>query len=255
MKKLSVLLLLTGVIGTAQVKKGKLIWEENFDGKALNEKVWNYELGNGCPNNCGFGNAEKQTYTDKNHKVEGGFLTITTKKEGNGYTSTRITTEGKKEFKYGYMEARLKLPVGKGIWPAFWMLGGNIDKVGWPLAGEIDIMEYVGREPHMAYSTLHTTQTHGEHANGQKTEFSNLEEGFHTFGVNWTKDKITFYVDDKEVHSFAPEDKSDPKVWPFNQPYYFLLNCAVGGYFGGMEVDDSIFPQEYVIDYIKVYSN
>jgi beta-glucanase (GH16 family) len=253
MKKLSALLLLTGVICSAQVKKGKLVWEENFDGDSLNTKVWNFETGNGCPNNCGFGNAEKQTYTKTNHTVSGGFLTITAKKEGDSYTSTRITTEGKKEFKYGYMEARLKLATGKGIWPAFWMLGGNIDKVGWPLSGEIDIMEYVGREPHMAYATLHTVETHGEHANGRKQEFKNLEEGFHTFATLWTKDKITFYVDDVEIHSFASDSKS-AEVWPFNQPFYFILNCAVGGYFGGMEVDDSIFPQEYVIDYIKVYS-
>ena len=256
MKKVSavLLLLLTGIIGTAQVKKGKLIWEENFDGKTLNEKVWNFETGNGCPDNCGFGNNEKQVYTDKNHTVANGFLTITTKKEGDGYTSTRITTKSKKEFEYGYMEARLKLPTGKGIWPAFWMLGSNIDKVGWPLAGEIDIMEYVGREPHMSYATLHTSAAHGEHGNGKKTEFKNLEEGFHVFGVDWTKDQITFYVDDKPVHTFAPKEKSQ-EVWPYNQPFYFILNVAVGGNFGGMDVDNTIFPQEYTIDYIRVYSN
>ena len=255
MKKIALTLLLaSGLMASAQVKKGKLVWEENFNGSTLNEKVWNFELGNGCPDNCGFGNAEKQIYTNKNHKVANGLLTITTKKEGDTYTSTRITTKDKKEFKYGYMEARLKLPVGKGIWPAFWMLGSNISKVGWPLSGEIDIMEYVGREPHMAYATLHTKETHGEHANGNKKEFKNLEKGFHTFGVNWTKDQITFYVDDVEIHHFKPKEKTE-EIWPYDQPFFFILNTAVGGYFGGMEVDDSIFPQEYVIDYIKVYSN
>lgn len=252
--KLLSLLLLTAITTTAQVKKDKLIWEENFDGKTLNESVWNYELGNGCPDNCGYGNAERQSYTKTNHKVAGGFLTITIKKEGNAYTSTRITTKGKKEFKYGYMEARLKIPVGQGIWPAFWMLGSNIEQTGWPLCGEIDIMEYVGREPHVAYSTLHTKETHGEHANGKKTEVTDLEDGFHVFGVDWTKDKITFYVDDKPVHSFEPKEKKQ-EIWPYNQPFFFILNVAVGGNFGGPEVDDSIFPQEYVVDYIKVYSN
>jgi len=241
MKKIALTLLLaSGLMASAQVKKGKLVWEENFNGSTLNEKVWNFELGNGCPDNCGFGNAEMQIYTNRNHKVANGLLTITTK--------------DKKEFKYGYMEARLKLPVGKGIWPAFWMLGSNISKVGWPLSGEIDIMEYVGREPHMAYATLHTKETHGEHANGNKKEFKNLEKGFHTFGVNWTKDQITFYVDDVEIHHFKPKEKTE-EIWPYDQPFFFILNTAVGGYFGGMEVDDSIFPQEYVIDYIKVYSN
>jgi beta-glucanase (GH16 family) len=252
MKKLSLLLLLAGSIAQAQVKKGKLVWEENFNGDSLSTKTWNFETGNGCPNNCGFGNAEKQTYTTTNHKVANGFLTITAKKEADGYSSTRITTEGKKEFKYGYMEARLKLPKGKGIWPAFWMLGGDIDKAGWPLAGEIDIMEYVGREPHMAYATVHTVQTHGANANGNKMEFKDLEEGFHTFGALWTENKITFYVDDVEIHSFTSDSKS-AEIWPFNKPFYFIINCAVGGYFGGMEVDDTIFPQEYVIDYVRVY--
>lgn len=252
MKKLLASVLLLSTIASAQIKKGKLVWEENFDGDSLNTAVWNFETGNGCPNNCGFGNAEKQIYTSTNHKVANGLLTITIKKEGTGYTSTRITTEGNKEFQYGYMEARAKLPKGKGIWPAFWMLGGDIDKVGWPLAGEIDIMEYVGREPHMAYTTVHTVQTHGANANGNKMEFKDLEEGFHLFACNWTKDKITFYVDGIEVHSFASDSKS-AEVWPFNKPFYFILNCAVGGYFAGMEVDDSIFPQEYVIDYVRVY--
>jgi beta-glucanase (GH16 family) len=252
MKKLSLLLLLASTLIQAQVKKGKLVWEENFNGDAINNAVWNFETGNGCPDNCGFGNAEKQTYTDTNHKVANGLLTITIKKEGNSYTSTRITTEGKKEFQYGYIECRAKLPKGKGIWPAFWMLGGEIDKLGWPLAGEIDIMEYVGREPHMAYATVHTVQTNGANANGNKKEFKDLEEGFHLFACNWTENKITFYVDGIEIHNFA-SDSTSPEIWPFNKPFYFILNCAVGGYFGGMEVDDSIFPQEYIIDYVKVY--
>lgn len=254
MKKVTLLLLLTGMIATAQVKKGKLVWEENFDGKALNEKVWNYELGDGCPNVCGWGNNERQIYTRTNHRLESGKLIITTKKEGDKYTSTRITTAGNKEFKYGYMEARAKLPVGHGIWPAFWMLGSNIKNVGWPLAGEIDILEYIGREPHTAYTTLHTAAHHGDKASSKKTPIANIEEGFHTYGVNWTAEKMEFFVDGKSVYTYVPENKS-VEVWPFTQPFYFIINTAVGGNFGGPDVDDSIFPQEYIIDYVRVYAN
>ncbi len=254
MKKISLALLLCTALGSAQVKKGKLVWEENFDGKTLNEKVWNYELGDGCPNICGWGNNERQVYTKTNHKVENGMLTITAKKEGDKYTSTRITTAGKKEFKYGYIETRAKIPVGQGIWPAFWMLGSNIKQVGWPMAGEIDILEYVGKEPGMIFTSLHTKDSHGETINTKKTKFENIEEGFHTYAINWTKDKIEFFVDDKPVYTFNPEDRS-AEVWPFNQPFYFILNVAVGGNFGGPEVDDSILPQEFIIDYVRVYSN
>ena len=254
MKQLSVLLFLICLTATAQVKKGKLIWEENFDGMALNESAWNFELGNGCPDVCGWGNNERQEYTKTNHTLKDGKLVITTKKEGERYTSTRITTAGKKEFQYGYIEARAKLPVGKGIWPAFWMLGSNISKVSWPMAGEIDILEYVGKEPDMVYTTLHTQANHGEHASSKKTEFKDIEEGYHTFAINWTKDEITFYVDNKSVYTFAPKEKP-VEVWPFNQSFYFIVNVAVGGNFGGPAVDDTILPQEYYVDYIRVYSN
>jgi len=254
MKNIVAFMLLTGTIASAQVKKGKLLWEENFDGKSLNEAVWNYELGDGCPNVCGWGNNERQIYTKSNHIIKDGKLIITIKKDGDKYTSTRITTAGKKEFKYGYMEARAKLPVGKGIWPAFWMLGSNIKQAGWPLAGEIDILEYVGKEQDIVYTTLHTQKNHGDHANSKKTSFPDIEEGYHTYGVNWTAKEIEFYVDGKAVYKFDPKDKP-VEVWPFDQPFYFIINTAVGGNFGGPEVDDSIFPQEFIVDYVKVYAN
>jgi beta-glucanase (GH16 family) len=254
MNKLSIIVLLTGIVCTAQVKKGKLIWEENFNGKALNEKVWNYELGNGCPNICGWGNNERQVYTKNNHKLAGGKMIVTVKKDGDTYTSTRITTAGTKEFKYGYIETRAKLPVGQGIWPAFWMLGSNIKQVGWPMAGEIDILEYVGKEPNQVFTSLHTKDSHGNTINTKKTEIKDIEEGFHTYAINWTEEKIEFFVDDKSVYTFAPATKTT-EVWPYNQPFYFIINVAVGGNFGGPEVDDKIFPQEFVIDYVRVYAN
>lgn len=255
MKKITTyILLLSGLACTAQVKKGKLVWEENFNGKVLNEKVWNFELGDGCPNICGWGNNERQIYTNENHRLEGGKLIITARKDGEKYTSTRITSAGKKEFKYGYIEARAKLPVGQGIWPAFWMLGSNIKQVGWPKAGEIDILEYIGKEPDMVFTSLHTQDSHGQTINTKKTKIEDIEEGFHTYAINWTKDKIEFFVDNNLVYTFAPENKTE-EVWPFNQPFYFIVNVAVGGNFGGPEVDDKIFPQEFIIDYIKVYEN
>lgn len=254
MKKLTTILLLSGLAMTGQVKKGKLLWEENFNGKALNKKVWNYELGDGCPNICGWGNNERQIYTTSNHTLKNGNLIITAKKEGDKYTSTRITTAGKKEFRYGYIEARAKLPVGQGIWPAFWMLGSNIKQVGWPMAGEIDILEYVGKEPHMVFTSLHTKDSHGETINTKKTSFPDIEEGWHIYAINWTKDKIEFFVDDKSVYTFSPENKTT-EIWPFDQPFYFIVNVAIGGNFGGPAVDDTIFPQEFMVDYIRVYAN
>jgi beta-glucanase (GH16 family) len=249
-KHLATLLLFSSLFSFAQERK--LIWEENFNGTELNETIWNYELGNGCPDICGWGNNEKQIYTNSNHTISNGLLSIEIKKENENYTSTRITTAKKKEFQYGRIEARAKLPVGQGIWPAFWMLGSNIKQIGWPKCGEIDILEYVGREPHVAYTSLHTQDSHGNTINTKKTTVPNIEEGFHLYAIDWTKDKIVFLIDNKEVYTFQPEPKNE-NTWPFNQPFYIIVNAAVGGNFGGHEIDQSIFPQKFEIDYIKVY--
>ena len=245
------ILLMVCSISFAQPKGKKLVWEENFNGKNLNEEIWNVELGDGCPN-CGWGNSERQLYTNENHKFVKGNLVITAKKEEGKYTSTRITTKGKKEFQYGYFEAKAKLPVGNGIWPAFWMLGSNIDKVGWPKCGEIDILEYVGREPDMVFTSLHTQDSHGNTINTKKTKFEDIEDGYHIYAMDWSKDKIDFFVDGKLVYTFNPEHKTEA-IWPYNQPFYFIVNLAIGGNFGGPAVDDSIFPQDFSVDYIKVY--
>ena len=251
MKKVLILLFI-GNFCLAQQTKRKLVWEENFSEPVLNESVWNFELGDGCPNLCGWGNNERQVYTTKNHEIKNGNLIIHAKKEGNSYTSTKITTKDKKIFQYGRMEARAKLPVGHGIWPAFWMLGQNISQVGWPKSGEIDILEYIGREPHMVFTTLHTQDSHGNSINTKKTSFPNIEEGFHVFALDWTKDKMDFFVDDVLVYTFQPEIKNE-NTWPFDKPFYFILNVAIGGNFGGPAVDDTVFPQDFIVDYIKVY--
>lgn len=250
MKKLLLLLFVT--VSFAQKDKRKLVWEENFDGKILNEKIWNFELGNGCPNLCGWGNNESQIYTKENHKLENGILVIEAKKDGETYTSTRITTKAKKEFLYGRVEARAKLPVGTGIWPAFWMLGANISEIGWPKCGEIDILEYVGKEPDMVFTSLHTQDSFGNTINTKKTSFPNIEDGFHIYAIDWTKDKIDFFVDNKCVYTFNPEIKNE-NTWPFDKPFYFIVNVAIGGNFGGPTIDNEILPQKFEIDYIKMY--
>ena len=230
-----------------------LLWAEEFDGDGLDTTAWNFELGDGCPNLCGWGNNERQVYTRSNHRLEDGHLVIAARKDGNDYSSTRITTKGKKEFQYGRIETRAKVPTGQGIWPAFWMLGTNIDEVGWPLCGEIDILEYVGREPGEVFTTLHTAAAHGDNGSSQKSRFADIEEGFHRYAAEWTAEDISFFVDDQLVYVFDPADRSE-EVWPFDQPFYILLNVAIGGNFGGPEVDDSIFPQEFTVDYVRVYA-
>lgn len=229
-----------------------LIFEENFDGTELNENIWNYELGNGCPNICGWGNNERQFYTKKNARVKDGLLIITATKTDSLYESARITTANKVEFQYGTVEVRAQLPKGHGLWPAIWMLGNDIKDKGWPSCGEIDIMEYVGKEPHTIYTSMHTPESHGNTINSKKTIIDTIEEGFHTYTANWTKDSITFYIDNKRVYTYSPEIKNNQN-WPYNKPFYIILNMAIGGNFGGPKVDDSIFPQEFIVDYIKVY--
>ncbi|MDT0676571.1 glycoside hydrolase family 16 protein [Autumnicola musiva] len=231
----------------------QVIFEENFDGNELNMKHWSYEEGDGCPNLCGWGNNERQIYNREYLEVKNGKLIITAVKEGDKYFSGKINSKDKVEFQYGVIEVRAKVATGQGIWPAFWMLGHDIAEVGWPASGEIDIMEYVGREPNTVYTTLHYPAHHGENASSKKTKIENIEEGYHTFKTIWTADNIEFFVDGESVYNFVPEEY-DEEHYPFRKPFYFLINMAVGGNFGGPEVDDSIFPQKYYVDYIKVTS-
>jgi len=232
-----------------------LIWSDEFDGTELNTSDWNFELGDGCAQGiCGWGNNEPQLYTDSNHEVKDGLLTINILNDGGTYTSTRITTKDKVEFTYGRIEARAKLPVGTGVWPAIWMLGANIDAVGWPTCGEIDILEYVGKNPDEVFNSVHTLASSGNTVNTQTTAIADIEEGFHTFAANWTSNRIEFFVDDELLYTYFPPTFS-VEHWPFNEDAFLILNTAVGGNFGGPNIDDSIFPQEFVIDYIRVYSN
>ncbi|MBU2996932.1 glycoside hydrolase family 16 protein [Cellulophaga baltica] len=246
--------LVLSIVSFSCAQEKKMVWEENFDGDTLNEEVWNFELGDGCPNICGWGNNEKQVYTKTNHTLKDGFLHIKVKKEDGIYTSTRITTAGKKKFKYGKIEARAKITLTKGLWPAFWMLGANINEVGWPKSGEIDILEYIGKKPDSVFTSLHFPDHWGGNAYTKTTEVKNVEEGFHNYAINWTPDIIEFFIDDIKVFEYQVEEKTEEN-WPFDQPFYFILNTAVGGNLGGSEIDDSDLPEDFVIDYIRVYEN
>ncbi|WP_219885141.1 glycoside hydrolase family 16 protein [Marinilabilia salmonicolor] len=237
---------------------GGLIWSDEFNSSSVNKSNWTFEIGTG---DWGWGNDELQYYTDgDNVEITDGKLVITARKENDNkergsYTSTRMVTMNKQEFTYGRIEIRAKLPSGTGVWPAIWMLGSNLGQVGWPACGEIDIMEYVGYQPDIVHSTVHTTAGSGGNGSGGSISLPTAEEAFHIYGVLWTEESLTFYVDspDNIVHVYAPASKNDTN-WPFNKPHFFILNLAVGGTWGGAQgIDNSIFPQSMEVDYVRVY--
>ena len=232
----------------------RIIFTEDFEQSFLDLTHWNYELGDGCPDLCGWGNKEYQHYTKENVFVRDEKLVIKATKQADQYFSGRITTKDKIEFQYGTVEVKAKLPQGLGVWPAIWMLGHDIDENYWPNCGEIDIMEYVGRMPGKIHTTLHTKDSYGVSKNTKITTLEEIETGFHIYKMQWDEDQIQFSIDDHVVYTFSPVEKTE-EIWPFDKPFYLILNLAVGGYFGGFEVDDSIFPQEFVIDFIKVYKD
>ena len=202
-----------------------------------------------------------QNYTNgDNVEIVDGKLVITAELVDNNYqpgsyTSARLKTEGKVEYQYGRMVARIKLPAGTGVWPAFWMLGSNFSSVGWPFCGEMDIMEYVGFQPNTTHSYVHMQDGFGGGGIGNSITVETCEEEFHLYGLDWTEDALVFWVDEPEniVHTYAPEVKT-PENWPFDQPAFFILNLAIGGSWGGQQgIDNSIFPQSMEVDYVKVY--
>ncbi len=234
----------------------KLVLQDEFDvAGAPNSNYWNYNIGTGTN---GWGNNESQYYTNRpeNIVVENGMLKITAKQElymGSGYTSARITSKGKIEKKYGRIEARVKLPWGKGIWPAFWMLGANSDTVIWPQCGEIDIMEYLGNNPTTAFGSLHGPGYSGANSITKNYSLTNdrFDTGFHVFGIEWGKNYINYYIDDVLYNQLTPADV--PGEWVFNEPFYIILNVAVGGNLPGSPNSETSFPQSMYVDYIRIY--
>lgn len=223
----------------------QLAWSDEFNESTIDPNIWNFETGN----NNGWGNNEQEYYQAANADIENGNLVITGKKEDVGgfhYTSTRMTTQGKKEFTYGKIEARIKLPVGQGFWPAFWMLGSNITSVGWPVCGETDIMEHINADS-MIYGTLHWNNN-GHVQDGGNTSSSPSE--YHVYSIEWTVQSIKFYVDSIKYHeTFLNAAGTDA----FHNPSFILLNFALGGNWPGQTIDDSLLPAKMYVDYVRVY--
>ncbi len=209
----------------------RLIWSDEFEDEALNDQNWSYNLGNGCDLGiCGWGNEELQSYTDlaENIYLENGALHIVAQQNPT-YTSARILTEDKQEFQFGRIDIRARLPYGQGIWPAIWMLGANIGDVGWPKCGEIDIMEMIGSEPRTIHGTVHY-DNNGYQYTGRAKSISPPEsysEDYHVFSIVWDRNSIKWYVDYDEY--FFVTKSSLGEGYPFNNPFYFLLNAAIGG--------------------------
>lgn len=232
----------------------QLIWSDEFntDG-APSSTNWGYDIGAG-----GWGNGELQYYTSRSENViqQSGNLVITAKKElynGSNYTSARLKTQGKFSFTYGKVEVRAKLPSGIGVWPAIWMLGDNITSLGWPACGEVDIMEYWGYIPNVVSSAIHTPSSYGNTVNHHSYSLPTAEEEFHVYGVEWTTTQIRFYVDGVLHYTYAPS-VFNSSTWPFTNNQFIILNLAIGGNTdGGQGVDDNIFPQQFLIDYVRVY--
>jgi beta-glucanase (GH16 family) len=242
---------------TAQKKRRwKLVWNDEFNYTGLPDSVkWNYDTGG-----HGWGNNEAQYYTSKelkNAKVENGNLIITAiheKIDSNHYSSARLITKGKADWLYGKIEVKAKLPKGTGTWPAIWMLAST-NPLKWPDDGEIDMMEHVGFDPGKIHFSAHTKQYH--HSIGTQktgtTMIADAQDVFHIYSVVWSSEQIEWFVDGKKVFSFANEHTGN-KAWPFSKPFYLLLNIAVGGFWGGQKgIDETIFPQQMLVDYVRVY--
>lgn len=236
-------------------KKWRLVWRDEFNsGTAPNPKYWGYEEGY-------VRNGEKQYYTRdrrENARIERGNLVIEARKDnwnGNPITSASVTTEGKRPFLYGRIEARAKVPTGKGTWPAIWTLGENIRTVGWPKCGELDILENVGFDPKGIHANVHTdaynhTKNNGK---GNRIEAPNPWETFNIYAVEWYPDRAEFFFNDTRYLIYRNEGKGDSS-WPFDKPQYLILNLAIGGAWGGAQgVDESLLPHRFLIDYVRYY--
>ena len=256
----SILMLLACAAGAlAQTSEWKLTWHDEFDGAKLDPSKWEYVVGGN-----GFGNRELEYYTDRarNLYLENGMLTIQALKEDyrgadgteRGHTSARIQTKGKFAQAYGKFEARIKIPYGQGIWPAFWIMGDAAAE--WPANGEIDIMENIGREPSMVHGTVHGPRYSGEHGIGAPFSLAGGQrfwDDFHVFAVEWEPKAIRWYVDGKQYHAVTPASLPAGAKWVYDHPFYVLLNLAVGGEWPGYPDATSNFPQTMMVDYVRVY--
>ncbi|MBZ0295819.1 MAG: glycoside hydrolase family 16 protein [Anaerolineae bacterium] len=246
-------------------EKWMLVWEDDFDGEEgdpINEENWTCEIGG-----QGWGNREWEYYTDRpeNVSLNGESLLVINAQEeedfsegrcwyGNcKYTSARCITHDKFAVTYGRIEARIKVPFGQGIWPAFWMLGENFGEVGWPNSGEIDIMEFIGREPKTVYGTVHGPGYSGaDGVSGNIVLEEDISDDFHVFAIEWEPEEIRWYLDGEEYHRVTPASLHGSE-WVFDHDFFILLNLAVGGNWPGYPDDTTIFPQQLLVDYVRVY--
>lgn len=231
-----------------------LVWQDEFDGAALNTANWKFETGTGTN---GWGNNELQFYREENTQVNDGYLIITAKKEsfqGSNYTSSRIVTSGKKSFKYGRIDIRAALPEGQGMWPALWMLGSNFSTVGWPACGEIDIMEMVGgagREK-TVLGTAHwdNNGTPASFSGNKSLTSGKLGDEFHVYSISWTSTSIIWYLDNIQYHVI---DITPAELSEFQNEFFFIFNLAVGGNLPGNPDATTVFPQHLIVDYVRVF--
>ena len=230
-------------------------WQDDFDGVAgalPDPANWKFDVG------TNWGNAQLEYDTDRasNASLDGvGHLVITARREnyqGQPYTSARLTTAGRREFQYGKIEARMQLPRGQGMWPAFWLLGSNFPTVGWPTAGEIDIMEYRGQEPSSIIGSLHGPGYSGGGALTQKKTFAatRFDNSFHVFAVEWSADRVDYLVDGERY--FRVDKSAVPGPWVYDHPFNIIVNLAVGGNFVGAPNDFTSFPQSMIVDWVRV---
>jgi beta-glucanase (GH16 family) len=243
-----------------------LTWSDEFDqadGSGVDPSKWSFDTGGD-----GWGNQELEYYTSgtANAVINGGALVITATQNGASdyscwygpcqYTSARLNTSGKFSQQYGRFEARIQIPEGQGVWPAFWLLGENIGSVGWPNCGEIDIMENIGRTPDTVYGTTHGPgpgSYPGDGLSGPFNASSPFGGGYHVYATEWTSDSVAFYVDGSLYWTVTPSQLPSGASWVWNQPFFILLNFAVGGGWPGSPDATSSFPQQMLIDYVRVY--
>ncbi len=241
-----------------------LIWSDEFngpDGSMPDPAKWAV-----VTNGSGYGNRELEYYTDRPSNIheEDGKLVISARRESfngpdglvRGYTSARIESQGRFQLKYGRIEARIKIPPGQGLWPAFWMLGSDYDRIGWPACGEIDIMENVGFEPSRIHGSLHGPGYSGGHPLSGFYTLPNqgrFSEGFHVFAIEWEPETVRFYVDDILYETQTADNVPAGARWAFDHPFFLVLNVAVGGYWPGDPDASTPFPATMLVDYVRVY--
>ena len=249
-----------------------LVWSDEFNGaagSAVDARIWSHDLGDGCKEGiCGWGNQEKETYTSAldNVALDGqGHLAITARRATTSatcyygpcrYSSAKIKTQGKAQAPPGRVEARIKLPEGQGLWPAFWMLGSNFPLTPWPASGELDIMENHGSAPNETSSAIHGPGYSGKtpFARGKTLPTGKYSDDFHVFAIEWDTDAVRFFVDSTVHYTIPKSDVGRYGAWVFDQPFFVILNLAVGGLFDGDPLSDAILPATMLVDYVRVYA-